>query len=476
MSYLFKKAWLAFGLAVLGPDLSAASLKPASLAVGKNLQASATVVLSEPTPAGGLEITLTSDDPSRVLFANRPDVAGAASLKITVRPDFKESPEFWVQAHADSGEVSYSASTPGFTTGKGTVTLTPSAIVMVGPYQAPEFRTTSRGQLSKMTLYTVRLDASLKYVEQQSLAGGVSVDVDVTSSDKSVGVIVKSPIRIEGGMQGGAADFKPVGPGNTSLAASVPAGFRASIDHGATRAVVNVAGMFVTDQVMLGQNLQLGGVVGLGEAAPKEGVKVTLKSSQPGALLLARTAAEVGSESLTVDIPAGEVRAQFFIQALGKSGNVTYTATADGYTSRTGTIVLAPSGVVITPSPYGPPDEAELFRKESTEVPRGFISSLSKKPSMSLVVWTAQLDPVTLRSADITVQPLRAGVTITVDLTSSDPKVGQVSKTVTIAGGADHAGTEFKAQGIGSTVISAATPKGFTTSSNSTSVSAIVRE
>jgi hypothetical protein len=95
---------------------------------------------------------------------------------------------------------------------------------------------------------------------------------------------------------------------------------------------------------------------------------------------------------------------------------------------------------------------------------------------MNLLVWTVQLDPATLRSDDVTVQPLRAGMSLTVGLNSSDPAVGTIDSPVTIAAGAEHGTTTFTPVGRGSTKISVVTPEGFTTSSNSTAVSAVVRD
>jgi hypothetical protein len=104
------------------------------------------------------------------------------------------------------------------------------------------------------------------------------------------------------------------------------------------------------------------------------------------------------------------------------------------------------------------------------------VASLSKPEKVPLIVWTVQLDPVTLRSADVTVQPLRAGMTLDVVLESSNASVGSVTSPVRIASGSDHATTHFHPLGVGSTDISVVTPPGFTKSDNSTSVKAIVQK
>jgi hypothetical protein len=462
--------------AIPAAAFNAAALVPANVSVGKNLQTSAVINLSEQAPETGVEITLTSEDPKRLLLSTTPEAAGSASLRLSVKPHFRASPEFWVQALSDSGSVHYTASAPGFSGGKGIVTLSPSGIVIMGPFRGPSFPTTVRGEPSRITLFPVRLDSSSrKHVEQQLIAGGMSFRVNVTSSNTKIGEVSPAAVTLAGAAPNATLEFKPKALGQTSLTAVMPAGFTTPAEHAAVTAVVRAPGIALTGQITIGQNLQLGAVVGLGEAAP-DSTEVTITSDDPARLLVSAKAQDVGAESIKVHIPPGQVTSSFFLQALGKSGTVTYRASAPGYTTRTSTIGLSPSGVVVTPSSYGPPDEAELTRKESTETPRGFVASLSKPEKMPLIVWTVQLDPVTLRSADVTVQPLRAGMTLDVVLDSSNASVGSVTSPVRIASGSDHATTHFSPLGVGSTDISVVTPPGFTKSDNSTSVKAIVQK
>jgi hypothetical protein len=233
-------------------------------------------------------------------------------------------------------------------------------------------------------------------------------------------------------------------------------------------------GIGVTDQVVIGQNLQLRGVAMLGEAAPAGGLVLTLTSDDPKQLLLSATATDVGSESIQINVPAGGANASYYLQALNNSGRVTYRARAPGFSDRSGTVTLTPSGVMITPAHQGPPDEAEVVQKEAPPGPRRFVASVSKGTE-SLALWMAQLDPATRRGADITVQPLRAGAQVTVILENTNPAVGTVASSVTIEAGSEHAVTHFTPLSPGSTVLSLVTPAGFTTSSNASSVTAVVQ-
>ena len=456
---------------------SAEAIVPASVTVGRNLQVSTRLTLKEQAPFSGLEVTLTSDDPGRLRFSKRPDGAGSPSIVLEVNPGVRQSPEFWVQGFSDSGDVTYTAAAPGFGSSKGTVTLTPSAIVIIGPFKTPKFPTTPRAGASRITIHSARLDSSLKFVEQQAVAGGMSAKVTINGSNPAVGTLATSQLSIAGGYGGASTQFQPLAMGESTFSLSAPPGFSTPAEFATVTAMVVKPGLGITDQVAIGENLQIAGVLGLGQAPPPGGVKVTLTSDDPDKLLLSATATDQGAKSITITIPEGNVNSPYYLQALGKTGTATYTATASEYRNRTATITLAPSGVVITPRPYGPPDEAELLRKDAAATPRGFVLNLSKPSTMPLVVWTVQLDPETLRSADITVQPLRAGLSLPITLTTSNPAVGALESTVvTISGGSDSAGTQFKPLSQGSTTLSVVTPKGFTTSANSTSVPAIVRE
>ena len=142
------------------------TLTPASGSVGHNLQTYATVALSAPADSD-VTMTVTSSDPSRLLIAKHPEAKGSASITVTVRAKYRESPEFWLQALGSSGDVPYSVTIPGFEPGKGTVTLAPSGIAISGPNGAniPVFTTTPRSWPSKLAVKASRLDPSLKPVD-----------------------------------------------------------------------------------------------------------------------------------------------------------------------------------------------------------------------------------------------------------------------------------------------------------------------
>jgi hypothetical protein len=454
--------------------LGAMELMSANVTAGQNLEALASIKLSTAAPSGGLLITLTSNDPSMLLLSMRPDRAGSRTIDIKVPEGLSVSTEFFVQALGNSGTVTYTASAPGYESSTGTVTLGRSAILIASPFGFGKPLPTTAGTLtSRIRVSSALLDSTGNPASEQLVRGGLSVMVDVTSSSAAVGTMAASPLTIDGGSSNAATEFQPVSPGETTLAVNVPPGFSTPAKFAMVTVEVRPPGMAITTEVTIGQNLELPGTLVLGRPAPLGGVAVTLASSDPSLLLLSTGLTSPGSKSITITIPAGGRSTSYCLQALGNSGTATYTVNATGYLGRTGKVTLTPSGVFL--GVFGPPDEAEYFRQESADVPHGFVVKLSGRRSMPVTAYTTQLDPIHHRGADVTLQPLRAGLSLQVTLKNSNPTIGTIASTVTIPGGSGEAlAGEFTALEAGSTIISVVTPEGFTTAGNSTSFKAVV--
>jgi len=462
--------------ALLGQDKvippAAPHLKMVNATVGKNLEIAANVGIEGSTSGQELEIKLTSSDPKKLLLSTNPEKAGSPSITVTSRGSW-QSPEFYVQGLVDSGSATYTASAPGYASADATVTLAPSAFVIALKSRVglPGFQTTTGASPTELNVFSVLLDQAHKYVSPQALAGGMTAKVKLTSSNASVGAAQDSELTMLGGYNRIVTAFQPQAPGTATLALSVPPGFTAPAESGSITATVKIPGIGITDNFCVGQNLQIVGTVSLGQVAPAGGVKVTLTSNSPN-LLLSKEPTAVGTSTITMDVPAGRLNGTYFLQSLANTGMVTYTAKAPGYSDRTATIQLTPSGVVVI-GPLTFP-EGQLLNKDGPKE-HGFLTSLAAGKNTTLEIYTVQLDPVSLRGADITVQALRAGMSITVPLESSDPNVGTVDSQVTIRGGSADAPTTFKPVGVGTTRVSVVTPKEFTKATNDTSLKAIVK-
>ena len=190
--------------------------------------------------------------------------------------------------------------------------------------------TTPRAEPSKITFLAVRLDSSRKVVQEQYIAGGLSVRIDVTSSNPAAGTISKPELEIVGGTNMAATMFRPAGEGDSTLSLRtrgnpvspfiVPAEFTEVV------AKVQRPGLAVSDGLAIGKNLQLGGVLSLGQPAPEGGLEVTLVSDDPEKLLISDSLTTVGKKSITLKLAAGKFSERYSLQALGGAGTVTYTA------------------------------------------------------------------------------------------------------------------------------------------------------
>jgi hypothetical protein len=283
---------------------------------------------------------------------------------------------------------------------------------------------------------------------------------------------------LEGGSSTARTSFQPAAEGDSDLSAVQPKGFTVPAERAKVTVSVNKPGLSIVGDLYLGKDLQMTGVLAMGEPAPPGGLKVTITIADSAKLLVSAKEDEVGSGSVTLTVPAGQGTAQYFLQALGDSGEVTYEAKAPGYRTRTARIGLSQSAVIVASERYGPPDESAVRRRGGIDIPREFFVSLidAKTHPVLVGIWTAHIDPETGRTADITVQALRPGVSVTVALASSNPGVATVESPLIIKSGSAHIVSRFTPVGAGKTVISINTPEGFGTPKNATSVPATVSQ
>ena len=98
--------------------------------IGKDLQASMTGSIGLAAPAGGVVVTITSLDPSKVLLATADNVAGSASITRTVNAGSTSIPTFWVQALAAADSSDIQATASGYANDTSTITMQPSGFVL----------------------------------------------------------------------------------------------------------------------------------------------------------------------------------------------------------------------------------------------------------------------------------------------------------------------------------------------------------
>ncbi len=437
-----------FSLPSAGTNALVITVNPSGLVappitVGQNLQATAAIGLNSPAPSSGLAVTITSTDPSRVLFSANANTVGTASITLDVPAGRLNSQDFYVQSLASVGPVGYLVAASGFGSASGLVTLAPSGFVINTPFgQGADFSTTSGAPNSDLAIFSAMLNGGLNVVAAQPIRGGLTVNLVVDSSNQTVGSITTSPISIAGPNGSASTQFDPSTNGATTLRVVAPNGFATPNTGSAVVATVTTPNL-VIQNATVGNGLQSIGTVLIGQAAPAGGLEVLINSASP-LVKLSLTETTAGSAQIRVIIPANQSAANFVIQAFGDNGVASYSASAPGYLPASATVTLARSGVVIS-GPFG----------------FGFplITTMSGG-SQPVSVSTALLDA---SNNFLGSQAVAGGtsVSVVVSKSSEPPVVGNVATPIVIPGGSSEGVGQFTPLAVGQTTLSVTQPTGF---------------
>ena len=446
----------ALGADAVTATVTSATMITSAVAVGENLQTITNIRLNSPAPAGGIVVTITTNDPGKVLFATSATAAGASAITMTIPAGRTASADFYVQGFTNSGVVNFSVSAAGYGTVFGSVTLTRSGFVIAGPFgTGTDFFTTTGAENTNLTVTATRLDSTFSSIEPQQVRGGLTVDVETTNSTPATGSILGSPVRFTGGALSATAQFQPQGAGTTLVGLTAPTGFTPAANGASLLVTVRVPGLVIDNGVTIGNNLQLPATLLLGQSAPVGGVQVTISSNSPD-LLLATSATAAGTSSIILTIAAGQTSSPYYLQARASSGSATYTASAAGYQVRTATVNLAPSGVTIT-GPFG------------AGFPLQMTLNGGPRPATLTI---GLLDPST--NSFVVSQPLSGGLSLIVTLNNSNPNAATLATQVTIAAGVSEVDVPVQPVATGSTLISMPLPAGYTLPRTATSLSVTV--
>ena len=218
------------------PSLSLLMVTPT---VGGNLEAPGAGSLDAPAPSN-LPVTITSDNPN-VLLSNCQQILGCTGTAATdvgsqsilvVVPlgngvNSVGFPNYYVQALANSGTATLTASAPGFNPGFITVTLAPAALVISGPNgYGGNFGAQLGNGTASLAVSAVVLDANLAptQIPPQAVRGGFSASVAVTS-DSPAAVVVGSPVSVNAGSSSVPVVLQLEATGVADISVATPSGF-----------------------------------------------------------------------------------------------------------------------------------------------------------------------------------------------------------------------------------------------------------
>ncbi len=329
-----------------------------SATVGKNLQQLATGYLTVKAPAGGLSVTITSSDSSKLLlepYASDPSGTGQGGGSFTATIPANKGllgdfgfPAFWIQTLASSGTPTITVSAPGYQSAVATVTLTPSGFVLNGPSGTGANFSTTLGTDKSLNVSVVQLDASRNIIaNNQPLRGGLSANLTVNSGTTDVGTIVDNPAAVPAGSgSSSSVTFQPAAIGTSQVSITQPSGFTQPITGtGMTATVITPSISF--NPVTVGYNMQTA-VTGHLNQAPANPLNVTVTSTNPASVVLSSDPGLLGGNSVNLVVPAGSTSLPaFYVQAIGTS-NSSLQAVASGYTTGAIGVTVAHSAFILT--------------------------------------------------------------------------------------------------------------------------------
>ena len=419
------------------------TMVPFTASVGQFLAKDVSVNLGAPA-ATPVDLTITSNDPTKLQLSMSPVNPGAASISFTVPPGHDHSQTFYLLGLANSGSVGYTVVSSVLGTVTGTVNLGPSglAIQSVAGFGASSFSTTLDAGQATLQVFTVLMDGSGNIVEQQVVAGSTPLSISVTSSNTAVGTIDTSPISVAGGSNSATCNLVLASAGTTTVTASATGFASAQVTATVTHTLPPL--LFANGDGTIGKNLESQYTVLVPQNTSAGGVQVTIQSNS-SLISVSASPTGAGSSSIVLSVPTNTSTATFYVQGLANSGAAIVTGTAAGYQTATANIQLAPSAIVIAPNAV----------------------SGNAGASTSAGLFVVVLDSTNTPQA--TDELIAGSSPVSVPVNSDTPTVASAPTRIAIQPGSGTANVPITLGVPGTATISITEPTGFTTPNSSVS-------
>ena len=204
----------------------------------------------------------------------------------------------------------------------------------------------------------------------------------------------------------------------------------------------------IVSSVTVGNGLQTLATVTFPTSCPNASCPIS--QSNASVATVSGTALGTGAATANATINGGGTQTIVYIQGTANSGLATITASSSGYVSGTATVLVTPSGFVITPPPPQP-------------VGTPSITTAVGAANTTLTVEAAQLDPNTnAYLANQLNQSVAGGTTDVVPVSVAPAGVGIVSPTsVTFTGNVASQAVTFVPENTGTTTVTVGVPSGF---------------
>ena len=337
-------------LQTMAVTIQEASLALSDSAIAKDTQQPVLVNI----PGGGSpQLTVTSSDPSKLVLSTSASAPGSASVTITA------GTSLLAQALDSQGAVRITASVAGYKDAVATYTLkglgvgiaaasspfSPGSTVQTNGVAVTTTQSPTTPVALSLYLVNTVSGQSANIGYQTTFRPGVaSPPVTVTSSDTTVGKILRSPAVLVLGSNSNqvTVDFSPVGLGTATVSVVQPPGFFAPAGLASIPFQVTQPG-FAAFSTLMGRDTivtmspQLLGTV----SPPTSNVTMTISSGDPSRVLLSAAPDNNTVASLTKVLVAGQRAVNsFYVHALSNNGVVTLKMTAPGYSDTLLTVTL----------------------------------------------------------------------------------------------------------------------------------------
>ena len=417
------------------------------MTVGRDLQAQITVTL-DVAPPSPITVTVRTNAVGVATLSTNGTVAGGETVTFT-NVTSTTAGSFFVQGRS-LGTTTLTGQAAGYDDGTGSVAVEPSGFIINSP---SVISTNTLAPNTAIQITPARLiPANLNWAQNQAIRGGLSVEVPVTVSNPTVGVITISPVTLGPGATVATTAFNPEGVGTTTISLGTPAGFSQSSSFRQITATVGTPGINVTP-VRVGRDLQTQVTITL-DAIPPTPVTVTVQSDSIATATLTQSGLLEGTGTITFTNVTGTTVGTFFIQ--GRSNR------APPRSQCRRSVRLSTSGVTVI-------DRASL------SIARGV--SRQRSGPRTRVFRLRRLSGTRLRSIGLPIRISAAGSPSTYPVASSNPSVGQMTITsVPFGPGVSFSNTAFDPLAVGTSTISLTTPAGFSPSSNFAQITATVNQ
>jgi uncharacterized repeat protein (TIGR01451 family) len=337
--------------------------QPSNVTVGAGLMVSSTTFLGA-SEHGGVNVTITSNNPS-VLVAPNVTTAGTASTTVNV-PNGQTLVSYYVQGlESTTGTATVSISAPNFTGTSHTATVVTPGIEIHG-LTSPTTNL-SADQTSWYVQVGIPHPGNASLREPQSVRAGRPTPFIVTLNNSQstvarlrsdepvqVGQSVTKPIRqglyyteSVGVPAPYGLTFEPLGNGTTAVSVTGPSGFITMSTTGVRPVEVSTPAISTIDTLTVGAGLQSAVSAFLG-ASEHGGVNVTIASSAPAVVVVARDGLTAGTASTVVPMANLATHVTFVIQGIeNTTGSAIVTLSAPGFTSATIAVTVTASGIEI---------------------------------------------------------------------------------------------------------------------------------